>query len=110
VERNSQKRGVPTAPSAIDPCGQGERIQVREQKQHRVRRDRQSALCRGWFHVPGPPIDQAVERLFLQTMVPHEIELSLAVEREVEGQADSLDKAWRTRLEQARYEARRAER
>jgi DNA invertase Pin-like site-specific DNA recombinase len=62
------------------------------------------------WSVPGPAIDQAVERLFLQTMVPDEIELSLAVEREVEGQADSLDQAWCTRIEQARYEARRAER
>ena len=60
--------------------------------------------------VPGAPIDQAVEKLFLQTMVPSEIELSLAVEREVGSQADTLAKAWLTRIEQAGYEARRAER
>jgi hypothetical protein len=65
---------------------------------------------RACWSVAGPPIDRAVERLFLQTMVPSEIELSLAVEREVDKQADSLDKAWRARVEQARYEARRAER
>jgi hypothetical protein len=34
----------------------------------------------------------------------------LAVDREVEKQADSLATAWRARIEQARYEARRAER
>ncbi len=64
-------------------------------------------LC---WSVAGPPIDRAVQQLFLQTMVPSEIELSLAVEREVDKQADSLDKAWRTRVEHAGYEARRAER
>jgi uncharacterized protein YndB with AHSA1/START domain len=43
-------------------------------------------------------------------MVPSELDLSLAVEHEVQQQADSLEKAWRARIEQARYEARRAER
>jgi len=60
--------------------------------------------------VAGPPIDRAVEQLFLATMVPSELDLSLAVEGEVKQQADSLEKAWRARIEQARYEARRAER
>ena len=64
-------------------------------------------LC---WSVPGRAIDRAVEQLFLRTMVPSELELSLAVEREVTGQADSLDKAWHARIEQAQYEARRAER
>lgn len=65
------------------------------------------SLC---WSVPGTSIDRAVERLFLETMVPSELELSLAVEREVGNQADSLEKAWSTRIEHARYEARRAER
>lgn len=64
-------------------------------------------LC---WTVPGPAIDRAVERFFLDTMVPSELDLSLAVDREVEKQAVSLDSAWRARIEQARYEARRAER
>jgi DNA invertase Pin-like site-specific DNA recombinase/DNA-binding NarL/FixJ family response regulator len=64
-------------------------------------------LC---WSVSGRAIDRAVEQLFLRTMVPSELELSLAVEREVTGQADSLDKAWHARIEQAQYEARRAER
>jgi len=64
-------------------------------------------LC---WSVAGASIDRAVEKLFLQTMVPEELELSLAVEREVHGQADSRERTWQTRIEQARYEARRAER
>jgi hypothetical protein len=62
------------------------------------------------WSVPGPPIDAAVEQLFLDTMVPNELDLSLAVEREVQQQAESLEKSWRTRIEHAGYEARRAER
>jgi len=62
------------------------------------------------WSVAGPAIDQAVEELFLSTMVPDELELSLAVECETESQAASLERAWRTRIEQAQYEARLAER
>jgi DNA invertase Pin-like site-specific DNA recombinase len=62
------------------------------------------------WSVAGTAIDRAVERLFLNAMVPSEIDLSLAVEREVQQQANSLDKAWGARIEQARYEAGRAER
>lgn len=62
------------------------------------------------WSVSGKALDAAVESLFLSTMVPSEIELSLAVEREAERQGESLEQAWGTRLEQVRYEARVAER
>jgi len=62
------------------------------------------------WSVAGGRIDEAIEGLFLDTMVPSEIELSLAVEHEAGQQAESLARAWRTRLEQVRYEARLAER
>jgi DNA invertase Pin-like site-specific DNA recombinase/uncharacterized protein YndB with AHSA1/START domain len=70
-------------------------------------RSQGDSLC---WSVPGRPIDHAVEQLFLQTMVPSEMDLSLAVQCEAHKQAESLDKAWRARIEQAGYEARRAER
>lgn len=66
-----------------------------------------AALC---WSVAGPPIDRAVEKLFLETMVPSELELGIAVAGEVKRQADSLENLWRARIEQAQYEARRAER
>jgi hypothetical protein len=62
------------------------------------------------WSVNGEALDHAVEELFLQTMTPPEIDLSLAVEREARGQSASLTAQWQARLEQARYEARRAER
>jgi hypothetical protein len=41
---------------------------------------------------------------------PAELEVSLAVEREIVGQSDALDRHWKVRIEQASYEIRRAER
>ena len=60
--------------------------------------------------VSGPPIDAAVEELLLRMIIPSELDLTLAVEREVESQSASLNEQWKLRLEKAQYEARRAER
>ena len=64
---------------------------------------------KGCWTVAGARIDAAVEQLFLETMVPSELDLSLAVDDEVAGQAEELATQWRARREQAAYEARRAE-
>ena len=63
----------------------------------------------GCWTVAGARIDAAVEQLFLDTMVPSELELALAVDHEVAGHAEELAQQWRARREQAAYEARRAE-
>lgn len=55
-------------------------------------------------------IDDKVVETFLEAMAPPELDLSLAVLKEVERQADSLARQWKLRLERARYEAQRAER
>jgi DNA invertase Pin-like site-specific DNA recombinase len=67
-------------------------------------------LRRSCVTLPGKAIDRAVEELFLATMVPDELELSLAVEHEVSAQAQSLARQWHLRIERAEYEAGRAER
>jgi DNA invertase Pin-like site-specific DNA recombinase len=105
-------RALLTGVALCGRCGRrmGTRFENRSSRWHYVCYGESSKGAGSCWTVPGPPIDQAVERLFLQTMVPSEVELSLVVEREVDGQANSLDKAWRTRIEQAQYEARRAER
>ena len=69
--------------------------------------DRGTPIC---WSVSGQAIDTAVEDLFLRMIIPGEIDLSLAVEHEVEAQAASLHEQWKLRLEKAEYEARRAER
>jgi hypothetical protein len=60
--------------------------------------------------VSGQAIDAAVEDLLLRMIVPDELDLSLAVEREADASATSLEGQWKLRLEQAEYEAKRAER
>lgn len=55
-------------------------------------------------------IDKKVEKLFLRTIRPPEIDLSLAVAHEVETQTNDVARQWRMSLERAQYEARQAER
>jgi DNA invertase Pin-like site-specific DNA recombinase/uncharacterized protein YndB with AHSA1/START domain len=62
------------------------------------------------WSVRAEPIDEAVERLFLQMAAPEELALGLAVDQQVEKQAGLLAQQWRARIEKAGYEARRAER
>ena len=70
-------------------------------------RDRGEGSC---WTVPGTAIDAAIDQLFLSTMAPDELELCLAVERDVWSHSVELDRAWQTRIEQAKYQALRAER
>jgi len=70
-------------------------------------RDRGALPC---WTVRGQAIDAAVEDLFLRMVIPSELDITLAVEREAEAQAASLHQQWKLRLEKAEYEARRAER
>lgn len=62
------------------------------------------------WSVMGDIIDREVETVLLSVVVPDEIDLTIAVERETEAQATSLQAQWQSRLDQARYEVRRAER
>ena len=62
------------------------------------------------YVVPAKAVDEAVARLFLETVKPPEIELGLAVMREAERQASDIDRQWKLRLERAHYEARLCER
>jgi DNA invertase Pin-like site-specific DNA recombinase len=70
-------------------------------------RDRGQVGC---WSLPGMAIDRAIETLLLETVVPSELELALAVEQEAGRQAEELSHLWRARIEQAAYEARIAER
>src|SRR5215510_5752826 len=67
----------------------------------------EQSIC---WSIEGSHLDEHVEQLFLSTMVPEEIDLTIAVEKEASGQARTLEAQWKARLEQARYEARHAER
>ncbi len=60
--------------------------------------------------VSGAAVDAAVEELLLRMIIPGELDLTIAVEREVASQSASLSEQWKLRLEKAQSEARRAER
>lgn len=60
--------------------------------------------------VAGAAIDEQVATAFLAAALPSELELTFAVTREAERQAEEVDRQWTLRLERARYEARHAER
>jgi len=62
------------------------------------------------FSVAARGVDAAVARLFLETVQPPEVDLSLAVLHEAERQGREVDLQWKARLERARYEVRLAER
>lgn len=72
-----------------------------------VEQGRSARRCWG---LAGERIEAAVVAAFLRAAQPPELELSLAVTREAERQAEDLEGQWRLRLERARYEARLAER
>lgn len=55
-------------------------------------------------------IDAKVVETVLQAFAPPELDLSLAVLKQVEHQATDVDRQWKLRLERARFEAQRAER
>ena len=81
----------------------------------RARYDCHAPLKYGGEHrycwlVHARSIDEAVARLFLDTVQAPELELGLAVVREAERQAAEVDQQWKLRLERAQYEARLAER
>lgn len=61
-------------------------------------------------NLPGPPVDAAVARCFLEVAQPPELELVLAVAREADRQATEVERQWRLRLEHVRYQSRLAER
>ncbi len=62
------------------------------------------------WSLEASPVDEIVQQLFLEAMVPDELELALAVEQQATQQADSLAAQWRLRIEGAEYQARLAER
>jgi DNA invertase Pin-like site-specific DNA recombinase len=112
-------RGAPREGAALLQglvlCGQcGRRMSVRYQDRRWLwyecrRHGMETGDAKICFALPGQPIDRAVEDLFLKTMCPPEIELGLAVAREVEKQSSKVDQQWSMRLERARYDARKAE-
>lgn len=62
------------------------------------------------LRVGGAHLDEAVARLFLETVTPAGIEAALLAEQTLESEHDAALAQWRLEVERARYESERAER
>lgn len=58
--------------------------------------------------IPGEAIDEAVGKLLLDTMTPMALELTMAVQAEVQARLDEADRLREQQVERARYEAEAA--
>ena len=65
------------------------------------------SLC---WDVSGTVIDRAVEKLFLEVVIPSNVELAFSVARDAENQVSGIDRQWKLKKERLQYEARLAER
>jgi DNA invertase Pin-like site-specific DNA recombinase len=60
------------------------------------------ALCQS---IVGTEIDKAISELLIQSVAPMALELSLAVQREIQSRADEADRLRHRQVERAQYEA-----
>ncbi len=60
--------------------------------------------------VPGIPVDQAVGDLLLEIMTPATIDITLAVQQEIQARLEETDRLRKQQVERARYEAGLAQR
>lgn len=116
---NSDIRGAPREGHALLQglvlCGKcGNRMYTlyrgnHRRAQYRCRDNwRREGECVSWG-VASRAVDEAVVKLFLETIQPPELDLSLAVVNEVERQSTQVERQWALRRDQAHYEARLAE-
>jgi len=60
--------------------------------------------------IPGLPVDQAVSDLLLEIMTPATVDITLAVQQELQARLEEADRLRKQQLERARYEAELAQR
>jgi DNA invertase Pin-like site-specific DNA recombinase len=123
LEANQSRRSTPGAPrsgssllAGVVYCGRCERRML---VGYQTGRGPASYLC-AWDaseraeprcqSLTGRPLDELITALLLEVMEPAKLELSLAAVADLQAERTRLHELWQQRLEQARYEARRAER
>src|SRR5260370_582633 len=60
--------------------------------------------------IPGAAVDQAISELLLEIMSPVAIEITLAVQQELQARSEEVDRLRQEQVEHARYEAELAQR
>jgi len=118
IEERGAARDGPALLQGIALCGVcGRRMYVKYQGRYNQaqyqcfrREDPQTGKQKMCFNVSATRIDQKVANLFLQALTPKEMELGFAVIQNVTGQTEEVSRQWSMQLEQAKYEAKLAER
>jgi DNA invertase Pin-like site-specific DNA recombinase len=116
--RKSPPREGPALLQGLVVCGVcGSRMTVRyHTRQGRIlpdyvcQRDGVEHLVSICQHVVGGPIDKAVGQLLVESVTPLALEVTLAVQQELQARLDEVDKLRRKQVERARYEADLAQR
>ena len=116
--RKSPPREGPALLQGLVVCGVcGSRMTVRyHTRQGRIlpdyvcQRDGVEHLLAICQHVVGGPIDKAVGQLLVESVTPLALEVTLAVQQELQARLDEVDKLRRKQVERARYEADLAQR
>jgi DNA invertase Pin-like site-specific DNA recombinase len=116
--RHSPPREGPALLQGLVVCGAcGRRMTVRYESSRgelqpayvcqRARVARGLPICQ---YVPGQRVDDAVSRLLLDTVTPLTVEMTLAVQQELQARVDEADRLRQQQVERARYEAELARR
>lgn len=116
--RKSPPREGPALLQGLVVCGVcGSRMTVRYHiRQGRIlpdyvcQRDGAEHLLAICQHVVGAPIDKTVGQLLVESVTPLALEVTLAVQQELQARLDEADKLRRKQVERARYEADLAQR
>jgi hypothetical protein len=113
LERKSPPREGPALLQGLVICGRcGDRMTVRYTTvggvlvPHYICQQRRMAagepVCQ---HIPGAEVDHAVGQRLLATMTPVHLDVTLAVEQEIQARLGEADALRRQHVERARYEA-----
>lgn len=93
-------------------CGRcGRHMQVGyDRKRSPIYTCRLSATGRLCQQLRGRHVDPLIEQVLLETLTQEQLELAVGALEQLEQRSEELDRQWRKRLEQARYEADKAAR
>ena len=119
LERKTPPREGPCLLQGLAVCGKcGQRMTVRYKYQKKGRVD-PAYLCQRnrierWEnscqYIPGAAIDEAIEKLLLESLTPLSLEMALQVQRELLNRFNQADKLRKKQVERAEYEASLARR
>ena len=119
IDRKTPPREGPCLLQGLAVCGKcGQRMTIRYKYRRKGRID-PAYLCQRnrverWEnscqYIPGAGVDEAIEKLLLESVTPMTLDMALEVQRELENRFNEADKLRKQQVERAEYEANLARR